>query len=55
MKHKMIRMQHNSLYTLTKESLGDSILKIKQGSLKLTKLNLSVIVVSKILTSLVIS
>ena len=27
-------MQHTSLYTLTKEWFGDSIQKIKQGSLK---------------------
>ena len=48
-------MQHNSLYTLSKEWFGDSVWKIKQGLLKKTKLNLSVIVVSKNLTSFVIN
>ena len=43
-------MQHNSLYKLTKEWLGDKRLKIKQGSLKKTKLDVSVIAVSKNLT-----
>ena len=55
MKNKMIKMQHKSLYTLTKEWFGDKIWKIKQGSLKKTKLNFSVIVVRKILTSFVIN
>ena len=40
MKNKMIKMQHSSLYTLTKEWFDDSIWKIKQESLKQANLNL---------------
>ena len=40
MKNKMIKMQHNSLYTLTEEWFDDSIWKIKQESLKQANLNL---------------
>ena len=54
-KNKMIKMKHNSWYTLTKEWLGDTIWKIKQSSLKKTKLDFSLIVISKNLTSFVIS
>ena len=50
MKNKIMKMQPNSLYKLTKEWLGDKRLKIKQGSLKKTKLDVSVIAVSKNLT-----
>ena len=50
-----MKMQDNSLCTLTKERFGDSIQKIKQGSMKKKKLNFSVIVVSKNLTSFVIN
>ena len=50
MKNKIMKMQHDSLYKLTKEWLGDKRLKIKQGSLKKTKLDVSVIAVSKNLT-----
>ena len=39
--------KHNRLYTLTKEWFGDSLCKIKEGSLKKAKLNFSVIVESK--------
>ena len=55
MKNKMIKMQRNSLYTLTKEWFGDSIWKTKQVSLKKTKLKFSVIVVKKHLTSVLIN
>ena len=37
-------MQHNSIYKLTKEWLGDGLQKIKEGWLKKTKLNFSFIV-----------
>ena len=47
-KDKMIKTQQNNLYTLNKEWFGYSIGKIKQGSLKKTKLNFSVIVVKEI-------
>ena len=47
MKNKMIKTQHNCLYTLTKEWFGDSLWKIKQGSAKKTKLNFSVVAVSR--------
>ena len=52
MKNKMIKMQHNSLYTLTKE-LTVTVYEILSTEEK--KLNFSVIVVSKNLTSFVIS
>ena len=48
MKNKMIKTQHNSLFTLTKRWFGDSILKIKQGSLKKTKLNFQLLLQLKI-------
>ena len=47
-------MQHTSLYTLPKEWFGDSIQKMKQGSLK-KKFFFSVIVVSTNLTSFMIN
>ena len=47
-KNEMIKMKHNSWYTLTKEWLGDTIWKIKQSSLKKTKLDFSLIAISKI-------
>lgn len=50
----MRKMQHNTLYTLTK-CFGDSIWKIKEGRLKLKAVNLSVIVKSKVLTSFVLN
>ena len=40
-------MEYSSLYTLTKESFDDTLQNIKQGSLKKTKLNFSVIVASE--------
>ena len=43
----MVKAQHNSLSTLTKEWFSDSLWKLKQGSLKKRKLNFSVIVVIK--------
>ena len=42
----MIKMEHSSSYTLTREWFGDSLCKIKQGSLKKVKPNFSVIVVN---------
>ena len=53
-----MKMQHTSLYTLTKEWFGDSIQKIKQGSLKKKYIYIyffSVIVVSTNLTSFMIN
>ena len=51
-----MKMQHTSLYTLTKEWFGDSIQKIKQGSLKkYIYIFFSVIVVSTNLTSFMIN
>ena len=47
MKNKMIKTQQNSLYKWTKGWFGDSLWKIKQGSLKKAKLNVSVTFVSK--------
>ena len=47
MKNKMIKTQHNSLHKPNKEWFGDSLWKIKQASLKKTKLNVSVIFVIK--------
>ena len=47
MKNKMIKMQYHSLCALTKEWSVDSSWKIKHGSLKKTKLNFLVIVMSK--------
>ena len=52
MKNKMIKMQHNSLYSLTKE-LTVTVYEIL--STEKEKLNFSVIVVSKNLTSFVIN
>lgn len=43
----MIRMQHNILYKLTNVCLDDILLKIKQGSLRKTKLSSLVIVLSE--------
>ena len=40
-KNKIIKTQYHSLYTLSKEWLGDILWKIKLDSLKKTKLNLS--------------
>ena len=54
MKTKMIKMQHNSLNTLTEEWFHSSLWKIKQAWLKKTKLNSSVTVVRKYLIRFVI-
>ena len=51
----MIKMRHNSLYTLITDWFGESISKISQVSLKQAKSNLLLIVVSKVLTNLVIN
>ena len=55
MKNKIIKMRHNSLYTLTIDWFGESISKINQVSLKQAKSNLLLIVVSKVLTNLAIN
>ena len=47
MKNKIIKMQHVSLNMLTKEWFDDSLWNIKQGSLKRTKLNFRVTVLSE--------
>ena len=47
MRNKMIKMQHNGLYTLNKEWFDDNLLEIKQGSLKKAKLSFLVIVLSE--------
>ena len=47
MRNKMIKMQHNGLYTLNKEWFDDNLLEIKQDSLKKAKLSFLVIVLSE--------
>ena len=53
-KTKMVKMQHNSLNTLTEDWFHSSLWKIKQAWLKKTKINSSVTVVRKYLISFVI-